>query len=770
MLCKRIAPTLLALLLPLSLASLGCGGGDDVVPPPVVVLGSETDLSGLAISAGELAPAFGPSVKNYAVTMGYIGESSVGVTATLKDTKAKLRINNITATSGSRVNVPLDEGVNSIRLVVTAEDGQHSNTVTLNVNKLPFNTHVWVLNGIAGVPVENTVLTLTDNRGKVLADNVALPRAKNGKLVFGLDPSQKYNIYAKGDNAAAACFANFDPAKENSAELYCLRNSTTFLELEAPVIEDISFATTNEANANWKTMSNDAYYVGPLADVAAIRVTVLTRNLIAGSTDPSADIVGIPVRVNIDETASANTGAATGVTATAVSRNTPVQVGGKDYYRSVYRCALPLISTNIFSKEHYADIVVYDTIGNRTEQRVYLTITDSTNGVPTDPDLSGTTPIWNSVQAQTFTGGGDLAARPDNETNAMDPVDAYNGYQQVLTQFYVRATGTTMNLPIRGFEVWRSIGSANNLVRIATVNYATPTTGGPFQYVDRTPSLAAGDVYYRVRAFTGNPAAQGFSQFSPAIRTRVLPPTTTGPAPSHSMVSQSLWPTFRIEPSNALMFAKDAAGKYVNSDYFYFTLFVKDADTPYPFLLIPMQLRFTEADQIVADPNNPINQHRFGFKKGMPTAAFMYVTDWSTYEVSGDWYYACDETDDEDNPFEPFVYLDTDGSVVINTDSDTFREAIDNYVRYEVSGNPGAEFMPGSTYFWNLFGNNGGIFWNANAPLRWTYLNDANAAYFAKGVNTNGLTYLGCSYGSHLDYGLGSPAGWFTLTIAADAE
>ena len=771
MFCKRMAHTLLALLLPLlpvSLTSLGCGGSDKPAQPEPPVLSSEAGLAGLSVSVGDLSPAFSPNISNYAVNC-YLGEASIGITATLKDTKAKVKVGNLAAASGAVTNVPLAEGINTIRIVVTAEDGVHSNSVTLSVNRLKLNTHVWVLNGLGGVPVENTFLTLTDNRGRLLADNVALPKAKNGAKIFALDPTQKYNIYARGDGAARACFANFDPSKEDTAALYCLRTYSVFFEYEAPVIEDISFATSNSSNADWKTMSNDACYVGPLADVYAVRVTTLTKNLMAGSTPTETDDPYVPVCVNIDETASPNTGGAAGVEATAIRQNVPVTIEGKgQYYRSVYRCALPRITTNIFNKGHFVDIVVYDRLGNRTEQRVYLTITDSTNGVADDLDLSDTPPTWNVVQGQTFMGGGDIAGRPGYETNSMDPVDPYTGYQQVIVQFYVRAKGLdatpTANLPIRGYEVWRSVGGANSMVKIATVNYATLTTGNPFQYIDLTPSLAAGDVYYRIRAFNGNPLNNGYSPLSATIRARVLPPTTTGPAPSHEMVSHSMWPTFRIAASNPAMLNKDT------SDRFNFTLFVKYADNPYPFLMVPIRLNFTETEQIGTDPNSYENQHRYGFPQGRPTAEFRYVTNWTESGVSGDWHYAYDETGDADRPYEPFAYLDDDGSVVVNTDSETFRWAADNYIRYAITDNVGEPFLPGATYFWNLFGASGGYFWNSWAPLRWPIVIDSNAAFFTKDYNSNGKTYLGCSFGSHLNYGLGSPEGWFPLVIAADAE
>jgi hypothetical protein len=746
--CRLAAPAALALLLPL--AAPGCGGSNDLTDPWLrPAPGSETGLAALALSGGVLSPAFSGGIRSYASTAGLLAEASVGITATPIDAKATLTVNGAPVPGGQRADVALRDGANTIRVAVTAEDGVGVGLTTVAVERRPPNTRVWALNGLGGAPVENTVLTLTDNRGRVLTDGVALPREKNGGLVFGLDTRAKYNIYARGDNSAVACFANFDPAREGSAELYCMRNSTTFYELEAPVIEDISFADANSADAEWRTMPNDARYMGPAAGVAAIRVTALTKNLIAGSTVPSLGEFDIPVAVNLDATASPYVG---GVAATAVSRNAPVDAEDGRWYRSVFRCALPGISNALSNKEHFADVVVYDIVGNRTEQRVYLTITDSSSSLPGDADLAGVAPTWDLAQAQTYTGGGDLAgAHPPcgqgYSANAMDPVDGYNGHQQVICQFSVRAG--SMNLPIRGFEVWRSQGGQADFVRIATVNYASPAAARAFQYVDRTPSLAAGDAHYRVRAFGGNPANNGYSMFSEDIRAAVLPPTTTGPAASHSMVSDRLWPQFRIAAGNPLMLDGET------SDHFYFTLFVKDAAGPNPFLLLPFWVDFTETGV-------------FGFPAGRPTVAYQQVDSMGAYGAYGDWNYASDYDAVKDE-YTPFAYLDDDGSIVIDTDSALFREAIDNYVRHAISGNPGATFQPGATYLWNLFGSNGGVYWGSDGPLHWSE-QSTNAAYFTRGFNANGYTFQGVSYGSHRDYGHGSPEGWFTLIIAAGAK
>jgi hypothetical protein len=795
MFCRRIA---LALLLPLAaLAYVGCGGSNspEPPPPPPPVQGSDASLAGIAVSAGRLLPAFDPTVGSYSlsVPIGHLGEDTLGVTVTLRDPRARLTINGLAVASGAQATVALREGANTISIAATSEDGRNTSRASIDAKRLALNTAVMVLNGIGGVPVENTVLRLTDSEGAVLADNVPLSRADNGqKKIFGLDPGQKYNIYARGAAAAASCFANFDPAKESLATLYCMRTSTTFYELEAPVIEDISFATTNANNAAWRTMSNGAYYVGPASDIAAVKVTMITRNISpVGFEDYEPDFT--PISVNFDETASAAIIGAAGTAGTAVETNVPVTRGGAPCYRTTHRFLTPIATLAIFNKEHFLDVVCYDNIGNRTEQRVYVTLTNSASNQLADPDLRAVTPqlFWN--QSQVYAVGGDLAATPGGgiEINAMDPVDPYGGYQLNNVRFYVRAAGATANLGIRGYEVWRSNGSANNFVKVATRYFAsltTATTGDYFQFTDRTPDLSEGKVFYRVRAFNGSPSNNGFSQVSDVFEGVVMPPSTAAKAASHQDVQKTLWPTFRIAPSNPKMFAKGADGKYANTDAFYFTLFVKNALNNYPFLMVPFRLYFTESELIGTDPGSEANKHRYGFERGMPTAQFLQVTGYtgaSSTISAGTWSYAYDskvveEEGEDGEPIEktvytPFVYLDHDGSVVINTDSAKFQTAMQNAVRSAYSANVEPPyFRAGAPYIWNIFGNQGGIFWGSSATTTtaWTSANVLNAAYFTKGSNAapNADAFMGVSVGSQLDYGLGSPEGWFTLIIDPETK
>ncbi|MDF2922261.1 MAG: hypothetical protein K0R57_1175 [Paenibacillaceae bacterium] len=67
------------------------------VPPPLL---SNADLTGIALSAGTLSPAFNRATTSYSATVGN-GTSSISVTAAVYDSAAAMQVNGVAAVSGS---------------------------------------------------------------------------------------------------------------------------------------------------------------------------------------------------------------------------------------------------------------------------------------------------------------------------------------------------------------------------------------------------------------------------------------------------------------------------------------------------------------------------------------------------------------------------------------------------------------------------------------------------------------------------------------------
>ena len=110
---------------------------DDVAVSSYRAPATDATLSGLALSAGTLAPAFDSAVTGYAATVANAA-ASITVTPTTTDAHATVTVNGTAVTSGhASASLPLSEGDNTITIAVTAEDGVTTKTYTATVTRLP---------------------------------------------------------------------------------------------------------------------------------------------------------------------------------------------------------------------------------------------------------------------------------------------------------------------------------------------------------------------------------------------------------------------------------------------------------------------------------------------------------------------------------------------------------------------------------------------------------------------------------------------------------
>lgn len=95
------------------------------------------NLSSLAVSAGTLAPAFDPATTSYQVDVPNT-TSSITVTPTVAESHATVKVSGVAVPSGTASGpLSLTVGQNTIPVLVTAQDGTHTRTYTLTVNRAP---------------------------------------------------------------------------------------------------------------------------------------------------------------------------------------------------------------------------------------------------------------------------------------------------------------------------------------------------------------------------------------------------------------------------------------------------------------------------------------------------------------------------------------------------------------------------------------------------------------------------------------------------------
>jgi len=101
-------------------------------------LSANAELSGLEVSAGQLAPAFSPSITQYELSVG-AEVAELTLKPTSGDSRARIRINGMEAVSGKGSGkIRLQPGDNKLEVVLTAENGEEM-TYTIVVHRAKDN-------------------------------------------------------------------------------------------------------------------------------------------------------------------------------------------------------------------------------------------------------------------------------------------------------------------------------------------------------------------------------------------------------------------------------------------------------------------------------------------------------------------------------------------------------------------------------------------------------------------------------------------------------
>jgi hypothetical protein len=100
-------------------------------------------LTGLALSAGTLAPPFASTTYAYTANVGY-DNATITVTATAEDSRATIKVNGVPATSGQpSAPVSLNVGSNTVTVQVTPFIGDPQNyTITVTRASSPYLTNI----------------------------------------------------------------------------------------------------------------------------------------------------------------------------------------------------------------------------------------------------------------------------------------------------------------------------------------------------------------------------------------------------------------------------------------------------------------------------------------------------------------------------------------------------------------------------------------------------------------------------------------------------
>lgn len=512
------------------------------------LLNSDASLASLAISRGILTPAQSSSVHAYTMDL-YSGQTSITVTPTPTHPLATVQVNGVAVARGAASEpIALAVGSTDITVDVTAEDGTLSRN-TIAVRELAPTTPVTVLDSGNGTPVKSALLTVMSPSGDVLED--AIPVDASGTAMLSLDPLVKYSLFAKGTGTAQDSLVNFDPSRETRADLYCHELGMTAFPASAPQITEVSYSSDG---VSWTPIVGNQF-TDVLANIVYLKVVAIGRSGVA----PTA-WSGFGIGVNFDRKAWSYDYFAPLETE---ENSIPVTVNGLPFYRTTSIFPLDYYTNTVAGALHSIDLVAYDVANNRTEQKVYFTVTDAVP-VAADPDISAVTPtsVFNVLYTYGLT----------RDIFSVTPVDDKAITYMPLVQFNVGSGATAPG--IRGFELYRSADGVNyTKVRTQQYGYLNRGSNGIYSCNDLDPTLKEGVVYsYKVRAFNGNLTANdGFTPESAPVSSQFLPPFTVGlSSPAMSAITTTRQPKFEFTVSNPALW--DPAV----SDYFYFFLFIRD--------------------------------------------------------------------------------------------------------------------------------------------------------------------------------------------------
>jgi|GEM_PF-641641 len=127
--------------------------GRSIIVTQSLVASSNSNLSGLVLNAGTLAPAFTSATTGYTTSVSNV-TTSLTVTPTVAQANATVKVNGTTVVSGMASSaLPLAVGDNSITILVTAQDGTTTKTYTVTVTRAVSTAPVIAVEQPAGTSV-----------------------------------------------------------------------------------------------------------------------------------------------------------------------------------------------------------------------------------------------------------------------------------------------------------------------------------------------------------------------------------------------------------------------------------------------------------------------------------------------------------------------------------------------------------------------------------------------------------------------------------------
>ena len=271
---------------------------------------TDATLAGLSVNSGALSPMFAAGTTSYTDSVSYT-TSSIAITPIANDPTAKIMVNGNAVISGATSTaLPLNIGINTIAVVLTAQDGTTTNTYNVTVIRAPSNdaslASLKLSSGVLSQPFTGTTLNYTANVKNATASVTVLPVSNDSKATITINGaaaasgSQSASLpLAVGTNTITTTVTAQDGVTTESYTITVIRAPSADATLANLVISSgtLNPAFSRIVNGYSTTVSNNitTITVTPTTNESNATLTVNGTPLTSGSQS-----AGLPLNVGVN--------------------------------------------------------------------------------------------------------------------------------------------------------------------------------------------------------------------------------------------------------------------------------------------------------------------------------------------------------------------------------------------------------------------------------------------------------------------------------------
>ena len=237
-------------------------------------ISSNSLLSNLLLSTGNLSPVFSPLTNAYTASVSY-ATNSIKIIPTSADGTASIKVNGATVNSGSTsLAIPLSVGANTISTVVTSEDGTANSTYTITITRATPST----ISTLSDLQINSGTLSPIFNSG-TLNYSATVSYATTSINITSTSTDPKAIIKISGTTVSSGSpfsVSGLAVGVNNISVLVTAEDGTT--------VTNYTLAITRPAPSSISTLSNLLISSGTLAPAFAPAKTSYTASVSNATT------------------------------------------------------------------------------------------------------------------------------------------------------------------------------------------------------------------------------------------------------------------------------------------------------------------------------------------------------------------------------------------------------------------------------------------------------------------------------------------------------